>query len=240
MDRRAWLLALVLGALMSGPLVAGPVAAYAACSAATLDTYLSQTCAIGDLTVKGFSYSSYSSTGDVIPASAIFVQPYSSPQGPHLRFYSEAFSVGAGHKALLELVYNIDPPPVIIWGFDEEMSAETPEYPGFVTIDTWLCVGGTFPGCATGVLQFLQLAHYGEGDQNNRLTDSIVFPPSPPVYVLGVWHTITLDGGGAGGGGSASFAALENQAYTIPEPGTWLLLGCGLLSLALLRRQRAG
>jgi hypothetical protein len=236
MDRRAWLLALVLGAVLSGPLVAVPVGAFAACSTATLDSYLNQTCAIGDLTVKGFSYSS---TGDVyIPVSAIFVQPYSSPEGPHLRFYWDAFTVGAGQKAVLELVYNIDPPPVIIRGFDEEMFAETPVYPGFVTIDTWLCVGGTFPGCATGVLQFLQLAHYGEGDQNNRLTDALMFPLSPPAYTLGVRHIITLDGGRGGGGGSASFDALENHAYAIPEPGTWLLLGCGLLSLALLRRRR--
>jgi hypothetical protein len=235
MDRRAWLLALVLGAFLSGPLVAGPIAAFAACSAATLDSYLSQTCSIGNLTVKGFSYSS---TGDVyIPDSAILVQPYSSPQGPHLRFSSEAFTVGAGQKAVLELGYNIDPPPVIIRGFDEEMSAETPLPPGFVTIDTWLCVGDAFPGCATGVLQLLQLAHYGEGDQDNRLTASIMFGLSPPAYVLGVRHIITLD---ASDGGSASFDALENQAYAIPEPGTWLLLSCGLLSLALLRRQRAG
>jgi hypothetical protein len=239
MDRRAWLLALVLGAFLSGPLVAGPIAAFAACSAATLDTYLSQTCAIGNLTVKGFSYSS---TGDVyIPDSAILVQPDSRPQGPHLRFFSSLFSVGAGQKAVLELGYNIDPPPVIIRGFDEEMFAETPLPPGFVTIDTWLCVGGAFPGCgAPGVLQLLQLAHYGSGDQDNRLTASIMFGLSPPAYVLGVRHIITLDGGGGGGGGSASFDALENQVYAIPEPGTWLLLSCGLLSLALLRRRRAG
>lgn len=237
MDRRAWLLALALGAVLSGPLVAGPIAAYAACSTATLDSYLSQTCAIGNLTVKGFSYS-FTSAGDVpvdIPVSAILVEPYSSPQGPRLHFSSSLFSVGAGQKAILELGYNIDPPPVIIRGFDEEMSAETPLPPGFVTIETWLCVGGTFPGCATGVLQLLQLAHYGEGDQDNRLTDSIIFSP---VYTLGVSHTITLDGGGVGGGGLADFAALENQVYAIPEPGTWLLLGCGLLSLALVRRQR--
>jgi hypothetical protein len=227
------LLALVVSALVA---TAGPVA----CVTQPLDWYVSTPlgCAIGDLTVKDFSYSS---TGDVyIPVSAIFVQPYSSPQGPRLRFSSSLFSVGAGQTAVLGLTYNIDPPPVIIRGFDEEMFAETPWPPGFVMIDTWLCVGGTFPGCgAPGVLQLLQLAHYGSGDQDNRLTDSIMFPPWPPAYVLGVSHTITLDGGGVGAGGSASFDALENQAYTVPEPAAWILLGGGLAALALRRRRRA-
>lgn len=234
MGKRVFLLALLVSAAVAR---AGPVT----CVTQTLDQYEQlggAGCTIGNLTVKAFSYSS---AGDVtIPASAITVEPYSDPHGPRLRFSSDAFSVGvgAGQQAVLELVYNIDPPPVIIRGFDEEMFAETPVSPGFVTIDTWLCVGGTFPGCG-GLPLFLQLAHYGLGDPTNILTDSIWFPPSPPAYILGVSHTITLNGGGGGGGGSASFNALENLAYTVPEPAAWLLVGCGLLALPFLRRRSA-
>ena len=228
---------LVLGALLSGPVLAGPTYP---CQQETLEWYvLNPSCGIGVFTVKGFSYSN---KGVTIPASMITVQPFAGPEGPSLRFYSPAFSVVAGQQAVLTLVYNIDPPPIIIRGFDEEMFAETPVFPGSVTIDTWLCVGGTFSPECTGMndnipLQLsLQLAHYG-GDEGNKLTDSIVFSPTS---ILGVWHTITLDGGPDNEGGSASFSALGNQAYTVPEPGTWLLLGCGLVGLAVLRRRRAG
>jgi hypothetical protein len=236
MNRRGWLLAVVLGASLVGPVLAGPSDP---CLKETLDVYLVKgSCAIGDLIFKGFSYLP---SGDVIiPDSAISVEPYAGPQGPHLLFSSTAFSVGAGQQAVLDLGYNIDPPPIIIRGFDEEMFAETPHPPGFVTIDTWLCVGGPLPGpCGIEevldpVLLYLHLADYGADNPDNILTDSIMFEPTS---ILGVWHTITLDGGDTG---DASFTSFGNQAYTVPEPGTWLLLGCGLLSLAFLRRRRAG
>lgn len=234
MDRKGWLLAVVLGAWLVGPVAAGP-----ACVTQGLDMYMGlgdAGCTIGVFTLKDFDNSSLPST---VPASAITVEPFAGPTGPRLEFSSTAFSVGAGYKAVLDLIYNIDPPPIIIRGFDEEMSTDTPVAPGFVTIDTWLCVGGTFPDC-TGIGEvgppqlLLHLAHYGLGNPDNVLRDSIVFSPTS---ILGVWHIITLD---ASTGGSASFTALGNQAYTVPEPGTWLLLGCGLLSLAVLRRRRAG
>jgi hypothetical protein len=227
-------LVLVLGALLSGPVLAGPTYP---CQQETLEWYvLNPSCGIGVFTVKGFSYSN---KGVTIPASMITVQPFAGPEGPSLRFYSPAFSVVAGQQAVLTLVYNIDPPPIIIRGFDEEMFAETPVFPGSVTIDTWLCVGGFFPGCTgggeVGLPQLnLHLAHYGEGDPGNILTDSIMFEPTS---ILGVWHQITLDGGA---GGSASFGGLGNQAYTVPEPGAWLLLASGLVGLTFLRRRRAG
>jgi hypothetical protein len=237
MDRRGWLLAVVLGASLVGPVLAGPSGP---CLKETLDVYLVEgSCAIGDVIFKDFSYSH---TGFPILESQILVGPFVSPQGPHLLFSSTAFSVVAGQQAVLDLIYNIDPPPIIIRGFEEEMFAETPHPPGSVTIDTWLCVGGFFPDCTGGgevslPQLLLQLAHYGTDNPDNKLTDSIMFDPTS---ILGVWHTITLDGGPVGAGGSASFTSLGNQAYTVPEPATWLLLGCGLLSLAFLRRRRAG
>ena len=237
MNRRGWLLAVVLGALLVGPVLAGPTDP---CLQETLDLYLvKQSCGIGVFTVKDFSYLN---EGVTIPASMITVQPFAGPEGPSLRFSSTAFSVVAGQKAVLTLGYNIDPPPIIIRGFEEEMFAETPVPPGLVRIDTALCVGGYFPGfCGGGdydygplELLFLQLAHYGPNDPDNELRASVSFLP---VNILGVSHQITLD---ATAGGSASFSALGNQAFIVPEPGTWLLLGCGLLGLAVLRRRRAG
>ena len=222
----------VMWALSLSPALAGP-----ACLTDSLSNYAalgSGGCDLGVFTVKDFGFSVLGMAEGVTPldASLITVTPGLSAGGPTLRFESGGFSVTGTEWVTYLISYNVDPPPVIIRGFDEEMEAESPVFPGWAQVNTSLCVGGIYsPGCTSGSTTSLSVSHQGTVWS---LTAHASF--SPLVNMLGVQHTIQLDGGGSG---SADFQALENRIETIPEPAAWLLGGCGLLMLLLLRRRAA-
>jgi len=253
------------GLLMAGWLHAGSIGPPpAACPAAPtpLQWYINQGatgCAIGAFTYFDFQFALQpGNTATPVTASAVTVQPAVSPTILGLRFSSHGFQVSESEQIGYWLSYSIDPPPVIIRGFqDGYYGAEAVGSPppiirgddgdqmaltmagglGSVAISTYLCVGGLWTwdgeeyGCAAA---FMTLSVY-EKPGGNQFVDTALFPTL--VNTLGVHHSIVLDGGGPGG--YASFWALDNRAFVVPEPSAWLLGGCGLLGLLLLRRRAA-
>jgi hypothetical protein len=216
----------------------------------------------------GFAFSDFQfavqpgSTGTPIDASAVAVSWGVSPAGLGIRFSSGGFRVGAGESVGYWLSYNIDPLPVAITGFGDALWIAPPagspppiirdgeeeveggvealiiaQALGSVNIDTQLCVGGVFTGpgdsrtCSLGSTSALSVYYYTSGGL--QTSSSTFF--GAPVSTVGVLNSILLDGGESG----ALFWAMDNQAYTVPEPAGWLLVSGGLALLAFLRRRRA-
>ncbi|MEP7366735.1 MAG: PEP-CTERM sorting domain-containing protein [Acidobacteriota bacterium] len=136
--------------------------------------------------------------------------------------------------------YTIDPPPPVILGFDMDMDFGGDQFrfagpslfsilagPPIVEVFTELCVGGDFArlvGC-TGV-------PYGPIilDPTNTL-DGVRFAGSTNwvsvIHRIRVTQDIDLN--------------LNNRApldSTVPEPGTWAMMGSGILLLAMGWRRR--
>jgi len=252
------------GLLMAGWLQAGSIGppALACPGAVSLQWYIDQGatgCMIGGFTYADFQFAVQpESTASTVAASAVTVQSAASPTVLGMRFFSPGFQVSGSDWAGYWLSYSIDPPPVIIRGFEDEYwGAEAVGSPppiirgddgdqmaltmvgglGSIIVSTDLCVGGLFTGGGGSLAcpgAWMTLSVY-ETPSGSQFVDTTLFPAL--VNTVGVRHSIVLDGGGPGG--YASFWALDNRAFVVPEPAAWLLGGCGLLGLLLLRRRAA-
>lgn len=112
----------------------------------------------------------------------------------------------------------------------------SPPPPGFLfaiggttqgTIDAYACAGVTLGDC-----EQVHLGPFSTAGQLMAFSGSTSFPFADPEqdYQLGLKVVITHSSGGY----ASSFdAALE----PVPEPGTYALIGAGLLGLGLLRRR---
>ena len=224
---------LLLG--VTPPLFATPFVPPPACVAGTLDQYLlldPAGCSIGsEVAFSGFSFAVVFAGGGAIPiaASDIVVTPTLAGLESSLTFASSGFSVTGEAFATYHIGYTIDPHPILS-GFSSALRADSPVFPGLVSITTDLCLGAAFTGTScvpAGVSDAVQVFHNGIVAQ---LTDSTAFMP---LAVLGVLNTIDLQANGA----SADFDSLTNTVTIVPEPATWLLIGSGVLGSRLLRRR---
>jgi hypothetical protein len=187
----------------------------------------------------------------VADADSITVRPPQDIYG-QVQFESSDFYVADGDTLQYFFTYTVDPPPDILPGFDLEMYADSPQFPGYATIDAAVCAGGKFNlfsiifqplACrqvhpnASSFRREPYYLHVEHSVQPNviSLSDRVVFD-NATNYVQ-VWMLLTLSGGPAGGGGYSQIDALGVDTDPTPEPGTWAMLGAGLAGIALLRRR---
>jgi hypothetical protein len=227
--------ALALG--VTGSVSATPFVLPPPCATDTLASYVllgSAGCSIGEVGFTGFSFSVIASGGGAVPltASAITVTPTLDGVRSSLTFSSTGFSVVGSEFVTYQAGYTADPHP-IIHGFDNALVADSPTFPGLVSITTDLCLGAAFTGTsclAPGVPDSVNVFHNGVTTQ---LFDATAFAP---LAVLGVLNTIDLQANGA----NADFDSFTNTTVLVPEPAGALLIASGLLGLGLLRPRVRG
>jgi hypothetical protein len=199
-------------------------------------------CAIGELSVSDFTFSRSTSpnpvTGATLLASAadILIQPQASLIQT-LRFDSSKFVVDAGNRVVYRFGYIIDPPPEIIPGFDAEIFASSPVFPGTARLRILLCAAGAVSpfepdGCDGGTAYSFELFH--DGFSCVSCQGGVIF--DRPVSFVGVFQELILD---ATAGGSSQIDGIGGRLpYIVPEPSTYAMLGTGLGGLLFWARRR--
>jgi len=204
----------------------------------TLDTYVALGavgCQISGLTISDVAFTSavlfgappVLSDSDVTVSSGI-------GSGFFDMNFSAAFAAPAGTAVDYVLEYTIDPPPIVIHRFAEEMFVDSPVFPGTADIFVDLCLGAAWVGlvCPTGdTASFTVFDHDGVDFLHS---DEVSFIP---VFILGVRKTISLD---AAAGGSSDFTSFGSTTHYVPEPAGWVLAFAGLaLGMARLGGARS-
>jgi hypothetical protein len=172
-------------------------------------------CTIGPQTVQNFSFSSLSG-GET--DTAITVTPTSgvNSNGSFYGLIFSGFATGSGSANYL-IGYTWDSIPIRGMGdiFDD---------PGTVDILNSGCVGAAFIGSSCSGTPVSVDVNTGS------LTGFIAFSPTA---TLGISNNISLSP-------ASSFTSLENDAYVVPEPASFLLTGLGLTILVAGVRRRGG
>jgi hypothetical protein len=206
-----------------------------ACGTNTLDTYLllgPSGCSVGEVGFSGFDFGVLAAGGGAAPltAAAITVTPTGDSGRSSLTFSSAGFSVTGSEFVTYRIGYTADPHP-IIRAYEDALVADSPTFPGLVSITTDLCLGAAFTGTtclAPGTGDSLSLFHNGIMSQTFDATEFA------PLAVVGVINTIALQANGA----NADFESVTNTAVLVPEPASALLIVSGLLGVGLLRPRR--
>jgi hypothetical protein len=186
-------------------------------------------------TIDGLNYSAFAwnETGGntTVAANQISFTTSTSPGGLGLLDLSSSQLSVSGTGALnYTLTYEIDPPPIIIRSFDQDLF-DPVTIPGTADVPTTICLGAAFVGtvCSTSTVS---VDTFDDGAGVNQLTNSVTFAPQSTV---GISTVINLQANGA----SASITGFGDTTQALPEPASYLLAPLGLAALAWLRSKRA-
>jgi len=211
---RTGLLLLAASLLHAGPCVSDTLANYILLPPAG--------CTVAGLSFSNFSFAVASSGGgaSVIGAAAINVTPtFGNTFG--LNFTSSGWSVTGAEFVNYVIGYTEDPEGDIR-SLDDVLD-DPVTIPGVGRIDTLGCLEGAFsPTCPTSTVS---VSVFDDGIAP-QLMNRVTFPG---VHVLGVQHTISLDGHGTG---SVKINGYGGSSL-LPEPSTgWLAVPALVLILA--------
>jgi len=211
-------------------LATGLYAFGADCIVASYDTYIGTSCGIDDKTLSEFSYSTSGTTQ--LPASSITVNPINTPFNPGLLFNAPwGAQAGETQGSMIGFTVTVNPGGNLIDDLSLYMFGAGVLGTGQVSVAETYCAGDTFAnGCANGITgSLLTILNSG----TSILTAHATF--DDPVSILDVRKDIELLGGSDGS--AALVSGVQNQFSEVPEPGSLVLFGSGIVGLAgVLRR----
>ena len=188
-------------------------------------------------TIDGLNYSAFAwneTGGDTtVAANQVSFTTNTMPGGLGvLDFSSSQFSVTGTNSLNYTLTYEIDPPPIIIRMFDQDLF-DPVRIPGVADVATAICLGAAWVGAVCPTATTASVDTFDHGGGVNQLTNSVTFAPQSTV---GISTVINLQGGGTG---SAAITGFGDTTQMIPEPAAYLLVALGLAALVWLRSKRA-
>jgi hypothetical protein len=184
-------------------------------------------CTAGGLTFSGFSFAVGPSGGGavLIGASDIMVTPVFGPE-TGLGFTSNGFSVINSGFASYTIGFTEDPSGDIR-SMDDVLD-DPVLAPGVGRVDSLGCLGASFsPTCPTSTVNVSVF----DAGTTAVLMNSVNFSG---VNILGIQHTISLDGHGTGSVKINGFS----QSSFVPEPSTGWLALLPILALLLMGKAR--
>lgn len=198
-----------------------------------LNSNVTPGCSIDGLNYSAFAWNETGGNTTVASNQVNFTTSTSPGGLGLLDLSSSSFSVsgsGANDALNYTLTYEIDPPPIIIRMFDQDLF-DPVTIPGTADVSTLICLGAAFVGasCSTSTVSVDTFDH---GGGSNQLNDSVTFAP---VSTVGISTAINLQANGA----SASITGFGETTQMIPEPASYLLVALGLAALVWLRAKRA-
>jgi hypothetical protein len=230
--------ALVLSLALAGSAFGAPactsISSYAGLLAAE------QGCEIGDKLFTDFLFG-FGETGGASEVTAEDIGLHIVNQGDAaigFDFINIPLFAGVGQTATISLGFNVTTlsgAPIITSNFLGFAAGTTGT--GLATVKETFCVGGVRPCAAGGTSQSLQVAI---SPFATTVTDKKQFTG---VTTIGVTKDIFVAGGTAGTGTISVVTNTVDQNGpggddTIPEPGTYALLGSGLVGLAFYGRRK--
>ena len=214
-------------------------AAPMACPTGTLEGYTTAVNAAGGCTEDGllfsqFQYLSSASGGAVaLPATAVAIAPLVNTAGTGFGFQLAAgFAAGANSVSDSVLQYQVstlDNLPLlssVSLGFNGTFTGS-----GIASVSENYCPGGTVVPPSAGCPAGLSNIFVQNSNGIIRLQTSATFAGVNSVTVS---KDIQVNGGSSG---SATISSVTNQFQAVPESSPFLLLGSGLVGLALLRQR---
>jgi hypothetical protein len=188
-------------------------------------------CTIDGLNYSGFAWNEIGGNTAVAASQVSFTTSSTPGSLGVLDISSAAFTVsGSGANDALDyaLTYEIDPPPIIIRSFDQDLFDPVTS-PGSADVPTTICLGAAFVGsiCSTSTVS---VDTFDDGGGVNQLTNSVTFTPQSTV---GISTVINLEANGASA--SITGAGIVETTEILPEPASYL----GLAALVWLRSKRA-
>jgi hypothetical protein len=199
------------------------------CMVTSYDQYIGSSCGIGDKTFSNFSYSTAGT--NQLPASSITVNPITTPFNPGFLFNAPwGVQAGQTQDSLIGFTVNVNPGGNLINDLSLFMLGAGVLGTGQVSVAETYCAGDTFADlCAHGTEgSLLTILNSG----TSILTAHVSFGP---VSVVDVVKDIELLGGS--NGSAALVSGVGNQFSEVPEPGSLVLFGSGIVGLAGVMRR---